>query len=192
MVVLGRLLLKLNERLGLINSSLIFKLKGFSQRLIKHKDHNNLVLRTGLQGLQAGISGAQTGIQGAGMGLQGVQGAQAGFGLVGRMGEQAANIGSQRQQADLSRLGFQGQMGEQQQQQQQQIINQSIQDYALSQEMPMQRLAGYNALLRGYATPTTTTQQYQAAPNALQQLAGLGTTAAGIGTLMGGAKKKAA
>jgi hypothetical protein len=45
---------------------------------------------TGLQGLQAGISGAQTGIQGAGMGLQGVQAAQAGFGLVGRMGEQAA------------------------------------------------------------------------------------------------------
>jgi transcription initiation factor TFIID subunit TAF12 len=151
--------------------------------LIKHKDHNSLVLL--LQGLQAGISGAQTGIQGAGMGLQGVQGAQAGFGLVGRMGEQAANIGSQRQQADLSRLGFQGQMGEQQQQQQQQIINQSIQDYALSQEMPMQRLAGFNALLRGYATPTTTTQQYQAAPNALQSIGALGTAAgSGIAALM--------
>jgi hypothetical protein len=144
---------------------------------------------SGLQGLQAGISGAQTGIQGAGMGLQGVQGAQAGFGLVGRMGEQAANIGSQRQQADLSRLGFQGQMGEQQQQQQQQIINQSIQDYALSQEMPMQRLAGFNALLRGYATPTTTTQQYQAAPNALQSIGALGTAAGGFGTLMGGGRK---
>jgi hypothetical protein len=62
---------------------------------------------SGLQGLQAGISGAQTGIQGAGMGLQGVQGAQAGFGLLGRMGEQAANIGAAQQQADLSRLGFQ-------------------------------------------------------------------------------------
>jgi hypothetical protein len=145
---------------------------------------------SGLQGLQAGISGAQTGIQGAGMGLQGVQGAQAGFGLVGRMGEQAANIGSQRQQADLARLGFQGQMGEQQQQQQQQIINQSIQDYALSQEMPMQRLAGFNALLRGFATPTTTTQQYQAQPSGLQQLAGLGTTAAGIGTIAGAGKKE--
>jgi transcription initiation factor TFIID subunit TAF12 len=101
-------------------------------------------------------------------------------------------LGSQQQQADLSRLGFQGQMGEQQQQQQQQIINQAIQDYALSQEMPMQRLAGYNALLRGYATPTTTTSQYQAQPSGLQQLAGLGTTAAGIGTIAGGVKKKAA
>jgi hypothetical protein len=56
---------------------------------------------SGLQGLQAGISGAQTGIQGAGMGLQGVQGAQAGFGLLGRMGEQAANIGTAQQQADI-------------------------------------------------------------------------------------------
>jgi hypothetical protein len=87
---------------------------------------------SGLQGLQAGISGAQTGIQGAGMGLQGVQGAQAGFGLLGRMGEQAANIGAAQQQADLSRLGFQRDIGDVQQQRQQQITNQAIQDYALS------------------------------------------------------------
>jgi hypothetical protein len=98
-------------------------------------------------------------------------------------------LATQQQQADLSRLGFQGQMGEQQQQRQQQIINQAIQDYALSQEMPMQRLAGYNALLRGYATPTTTTSQYQAAPNALQSIGALGTAAGGFGTLMGGGKK---
>ena len=145
---------------------------------------------SGLQGLQAGISGAQTGIQGAGMGLQGVQGAQAGFGLLGRMGEQAANIGAAQQQADLSRLGFQGQMGDIQQQRQQDIINQQIQNFALAQEMPAQRLAGYNALLRGYATPTTTTSQYQAQPSGLQQLAGLGTTAAGIGTIAGMGKKE--
>jgi hypothetical protein len=86
-------------------------------------------------------------------------------------------------------LGFKARWASIQQQQQQQIINQSIQDYALSQEMPMQRLAGYNALLRGYATPTTTTQQYQAAPNALQSIGALGTAAGGFGTLMGGGKK---
>jgi hypothetical protein len=146
------------------------------------------------QGLQSAFDQAQrsqqfgvtTGLQGLQTGLQGVQGAQAGFGLVGRMGEQAANIGSQRQQADLARLGFQGQMGEQQQQQQQQIINQAIQDYALSQEMPMQRLAGYNALLRGYATPTTTTQQYQAGANPASQLAGIGALAYGASKKEGG------
>jgi hypothetical protein len=144
---------------------------------------------SGLQGLQAGISGAQTGIQGAGMGLQGVQGAQAGFGLLGRMGEQAANIGTAQQQADIARLGFQGQMGDIQQQRQQDIINQQIQNFALAQEMPAQRLAGYNALLRGYATPTSTISQYQAAANPLQTIGALGTAAGGFGTLMGGGKK---
>jgi hypothetical protein len=145
---------------------------------------------TGLQGLQAGISGAQTGIQGAGMGLQGVQAAQAGYGMGIQGGQALGQLATQQQQADLNRLGFQGQMGEQQQQRQQQIINQAVQDYALSQEMPMQRLAGYNALLRGYATPTTTTSQYQAAPNALQSIGALGTAAGGFGTLMGGGKKE--
>jgi hypothetical protein len=144
---------------------------------------------SGLQGLQAGISGAQTGIQGAGMGLQGVQGAQAGFGLLGRMGEQAANIGTAQQQADIARLGFQGQMGDIQQQRQQDIINQQIQNFALAQEMPAQRLAGYNALLRGYATPTSTISQYQAAPNTLQTLGALGAAGSGIAALGNMGKK---
>jgi hypothetical protein len=140
-------------------------------------------------GVTSGLQGLQTGIQGAGMGLQGVQGAQSGFGLLGRMGEQAANIGTAQQQADIARLGFQGQMGDIQQQRQQDIINQQIQNFALAQEMPAQRLAGYNALLRGYATPTSTISQYQAAANPLQTIGALGTAAGGFGTLMGGGKK---
>lgn len=145
---------------------------------------------TGLQGLQTGIQGAQTGISGAGMGLQGVQGAQAGYGMLGQMGRQAADIGAAEQAANLARLGYQQELGGLQQAQQQQIINQAIQDYALSQEMPMQRLAGYSGLLRGYATPTTTVSQYQAAPTGLQQLSGLGMTAAGLGTIAGVGKKE--
>jgi hypothetical protein len=144
---------------------------------------------SGLQGLQAGISGAQTGIQGAGMGLQGVQAAQAGYGMGIQGGQAVGQLATQQQQADLSRLGFQGQMGDIQQQQQQRITDQAIQDYALSQEMPMQRLAGFNALLRGYATPVTTTSQYQAPANPLQTIGALGTAAGGFGTLMGGGKK---
>jgi hypothetical protein len=89
----------------------------------------------------------------------------------------------------LARLGFQGQMGDIQQQRQQDIINQQIQNFALAQEMPAQRLAGYNALLRGYATPTSTISQYQAAANPLQTIGALGTAAGGFGTLMGGGKK---
>jgi hypothetical protein len=140
-------------------------------------------------GVTSGLQGLQTGIQGAGMGLQGVQGAQAGFGLLGRMGEQAANIGTAQQQADIARLGFQGQMGDIQQQRQQDIINQQIQNFALAQEMPAQRLAGYNALLRGYATPTSTISQYQAQPNALQTLGAMGAAGSGIAALGSMGKK---
>jgi hypothetical protein len=141
---------------------------------------------TGLQGLQAGISGAQTGIQGAGMGLQGVQAAQAGYGMGIQGGQALGQLATQQQQADLTRLGFQREIGDVQQQRQQQIINQAVQDYALSQEMPMQRLAGYSGLLRGYATPTTTTSQYQAGANPASQLAGLGALAYGVSKKKGG------
>jgi len=140
----------------------------------------------GLQGVQQQLVGTEQGMRGAGIGLQGVQGAQAGYGLTGQMGAQAANIGAAQQQADLNRLGFQRDIGDVQQQRQQQITNQAIQDYALSQEMPFQRLAGYNALLRGYATPTTTTQQYQAGANPASQLAGLGALAYGASKKKGG------
>jgi len=112
------------------------------------------------------------------------------FGITTGMqaGSQLANIAAGQQQADLARLGFQGQMGDIQQQQQQAIINQAIQDYALSQEMPMQRLAGYNALLRGYATPTTTVSQYSAV-NPLQALGAFGAAGSGVAALGNMGKK---
>ena len=146
------------------------------------------------QGLQSAFDQAQksqqfgvtTGLQGLQTGLQGVQGAQTGYGIVGQMGAQAANIGSQRQAADISRLGFQGQVGDVQQQREQKIIDQAIQDYALSQEMPQQRLAGYNALLRGLSTPTTTTSQYAAGASPASQLAGVGALAYGASKKEGG------
>lgn len=142
-------------------------------------------LGTALQGQQVGLSGVDRqlagtaqGMQGAQVGLQGVSGAQAGYGLANQAAQNLANIGTAQQQADLSRLGFQNQIGTQQQQQEQNIINQAINNYAMAQNYPQQQLAGYNALLRGYATPTTTTQSYQAS-NPMAQLAGL--TATGIG-----------
>ena len=61
------------------------------------------------------------------------------------------------------------------------MINQAIQNYAQAQEAPMQSLNQFNALLRGYALPGTTSTQYQAAPPLVNQVAGLGT--AGIGAL---------
>jgi hypothetical protein len=69
------------------------------------------------------------------------------------------------------------------------LLIKAFKTYALSQEMPMQRLAGFNALLRGYATPVTTTSQYQAQPNALQTLGAMGAAGSGIAALGNMGKK---
>ena len=137
---------------------------------------------TELQGLQAAMQGSQ-------IGLQGVGAAQAGFGLAGQQGQALANIGQGQQASDISRMQFQQELAGLPQAQQQRIIDQSIQNYALSQEAPFQRLSGFSGLLRGYATPTTTIEQYGGTPNTLQTLGALGTAAGGVGTLMGGGRK---
>jgi hypothetical protein len=108
-------------------------------------------------GANLGLQGAQTGIQGAG---------------------QLANIGQQQLGAQTSILGTQNQMGSQQQQNQQALLNQAIQNYSNQQQYPQQQTANIMNLLR--STPTTQTQTvYQAAPNPYSQVAGLAAT--GIG-----------
>lgn len=137
-----------------------------------------------------GLQGAQAGMQGAQIGLQGVQGAQAGYGMGIQGGQAVSNIAAQEQEADLNRMRFQAEQAALQQAQQQRIIDQAVSDYALAQEMPFQRLAGYSGLLRGYATPTTQTSQYQAGPAPASQLAGLGAIAYGLGKKEGGEIKE--
>jgi hypothetical protein len=122
---------------------------------------------TELQGLQAAMQGSQ-------IGLQGVGAAQAGFGLAGQQGQALANIGQGQQASDLSRMQFQQELAGLPQAQQQRILDQAIQNYALSQEAPFQRLSGYSGLIRGYATPTTTVESYSAPASPVSQLAGLG------------------
>jgi hypothetical protein len=141
----------------------------------------------GLQGVQQQLAGTAQGMQGAGVGLSGLGAAQAGYGLTGQMGRSLADVSAQQQQADLSRLGFQGQMGDIQQKREQDIINQAVQNFALAQESPFQRLSQYSGLLRGYATPTMTAESYRSGPNPAQTLAGLGTTL--YGASMPGKKK---
>lgn len=108
-----------------------------------------------------GLQGAQAGIQGAG---------------------QLANIGGQQLGATQGILQAQNTAGAAQQAQQQQIINQAIQNYAVAQQYPEQQLAFMNAQLRGLPLQSSTVQQYQAAPSAISQAAGLGTAGiAGLG-----------
>ena len=132
-----------------------------------------------LQGADRGLAGTAQGMQGAQTGLQGVSGQQAGYGLANQAAGQLGQLGTQQLAAQQGILGLQNQLGGQQQAQEQQYINQAIQNYAQGKEMPMQSLNQFNALLRGYALPGTTTTQYQAQPTLGNQLAGFGT--AGIG-----------
>jgi len=134
-----------------------------------------------LSGADRGLAGTAQGMQGAQVGLQGVTGQQAGYGLANTAASNLANIGTQQLGAQTGILGLQNQIGGQQQSQQQQIINQAIQNYANAQNAPMDSFNQYNALLRGYALPGTTTTQYQSQPTLANQMMGFGT--AGVSAL---------
>jgi len=127
---------------------------------------------------------------GANLGLQGQQAALSGLGQAGQMGSNLANIGQQQLSAQQGILGTQAQMGATQQQQQQNIINQAIQNYAMGQQYPMMQLGEMMNLVRGTPTQVTSTQNYQASPSTLSQLGGLAATGIGAyGALNKGAKE---
>ena len=141
----------------------------------------------GLQGVNAQLAGTQQGMQGAGYGLQGVQGAQQGYQLANTAGQNLSNIGTNQLAAAQGLIGLQNQYGQQQQAYQQNLINAAIQNYGNAQQYPMQQLSMYNALLRGYSTPTSASTTYAPAPSALSQIGGLG--AAGLGAYMASKKE---
>jgi hypothetical protein len=136
-----------------------------------------------LQGTDRGLAGTAQGMQGAQVGLQGVSGAQAGYGLANQAASNLSNIGTAQLGAQTGILNLQNQIGGQQQAQEQAITNQAIQNFANAQQQPLQNLNQYNALLRGYALPGTTTTQYQAQASPLSQAAGAATALYGASQL---------
>lgn len=124
------------------------------------------------QGQQAQQFGANLGLQGLGTALQGT-------GQLTAAGRTLADIGGAQLQAQQGIIGLQTQAGAQQQALEQQRVNQAIQNYALQQQYPQLQLSTMSSLLRGLPLQQATTQQYQAPPSAVSQIAGLGT--AGVG-----------
>jgi hypothetical protein len=139
----------------------------------------------GLQGVDRQLAGTGQGMQGASVGLQGVAGQQAGYGLANTAASNLANIGTQQLGAQTGILGFQNQIGGQQQAQEQQIINNAINNYAQAQQAPLQNFNNFNALLRGYAVPGQTGTTYQAAPSLTSQIVGGGTALLAGNQLLG-------
>jgi hypothetical protein len=118
----------------------------------------------GLQGVGTQLAGTGQGMQGAQVGLQGVSGAQAGYGGATNAASALGNIGAQQAAAQLGILGIQNQFGTQQ------------------QNMPYQNLQFAQGMMSGLPISYTTQQGYQAPPNAISQVAGLGQ--AGLGSYL--------
>lgn len=95
-----------------------------------------------------------------------------GYGQANTAAGTLANIGGQGLAARQSIANAQNTMGAQQQALEQQKINQGIQNYATDQQYPMMQLGMMSNMLRGLPMQSTTTQSYQATPNASQQLIG--------------------
>ena len=112
-------------------------------------------------GLQGAMQGTSAGLQGTSLGLQGVQGAQQGYQGASQAGVGLGNLGYQQNQADVSRIGLQNQLG--------------LQQY----QLPYQNLQFMQGIMQGLPYSNQTTQGYQAPPNALSQMAGIGTTLLG-------------
>ena len=144
----------------------------------------NQLYGTGLQGVNTALAGTAQGMQGAQTGLAGVQGAQAGYNTALQGANTLGTLGMDQYNQEMGIAQAQLGAGAQQQQNQQQIINQDVQNYATAQQYPQQQLAFMNSMLRGLPLQTATTQQYQAAPSLTSQAAGLGIAGAGAYQLM--------
>ena len=141
-------------------------------------------LTVGQQNLQAKLQAQQMGEQsrqfGANLGLQGLQQAMAGAQTLG-------GLGSAQQEAQLRRLGAQGQVGAEQRAYQQQLLDQAYGDFLRQRDYPLEQLGYFSNLMRGVPVGLSSTQTaYQAPPSAASQLAGAGIGALGLSRLMGG------
>jgi hypothetical protein len=129
---------------------------------------------------------AQQGQFGANLGLQGLNTALNAANTMGTLGNNQYN-------QNLGVIGLQNQLGGQQQQQVQNVLNNQYQNYLSAQNYPYQQLNFMSNLVRGLPMSQQATSVYQAPPSALSQVAGLGLTAAGLGAFKaakGGAIKE--
>jgi hypothetical protein len=118
----------------------------------------------GIQGQQLGLAGLGTAMQGQQIGLQGVGGAQQGYAGATQAGGTLGNIAAQEAQARLAALQLKNQFGLQQ------------------QMFPYQQAQFQQQMMANlpFTSTSSTSQGYQAPPNYLSQLGGLGLTAASI------------
>jgi hypothetical protein len=111
---------------------------------------------------------------GANLGMQGLATANQAASNLGTLGNQQYN-------QNVGLIGLQNQLGGQQQQQTQNVLNTQYQNYLNAQNYPYQQLNFMSNILRGLPMSQQSASVYQAPPSMLSQVAGLGLTAAGLG-----------
>jgi hypothetical protein len=116
---------------------------------------------------------------GAGLGLQGLQAGMQGYQNLG-------NIGQNLYGQNISNINTQAQLGAQQQQQAQNILDQKYQDFIAQKQEPFQQLSYMSNMLRGVPLSQGAQTVYQAPPSAFSQVAGAGLSLAALGNLFGG------
>jgi hypothetical protein len=121
---------------------------------------------------------------GAGLGLQGLQAGMQGYQNLGTIGQ---NLYGQ----NISNINTQAQLGAQQQQQAQNILNQQYADFQEQKQLPFQQLAFQSNILRGVPLSQGAQTVYQQPPSTGSQVAGAGLALAGLSNLFGGTTKAA-
>lgn len=142
--------------------------KGYQDAFTNAQQQFNTDQARGLQAQQLNQGQQQFG---ANLGLQGLQ-----------TGLTAANtlgtLGQNQYAQETGNISLQNQLGTQQQQQQQNILNQQYQDFLTQKQDPYNKLAFQQSMLSGLPI-TSNTQNVYSNPSMLSQVAGLGTAAAG-------------
>lgn len=115
---------------------------------------------------------AQQGQFGSGLGMQGLQTALTSANTLG-------NLGNQQYTQNVGATTLQNQLGVQQQQQSQNILNTQYQDFLNFQNYPYKQLGFMSDMMRGLPLTQQSATIYQPPPSTTSQLIGLGTAAAG-------------
>lgn len=121
---------------------------------------------------------------GANLGMQGL-------GLANQSAQNLGALGQTQYAQNVGTIGLQNQMGGQQQQQAQNVMNTNYQNWAAEQNDPYKRLGFMSDIVRGAPLTQTGSSIMTPGPSSIQNLASLGMGAYGLNSLFGSAPPKA-
>lgn len=106
-------------------------------------------------------------------------------GQMGDMGAQLAQLGGAERQAAVEQAGLLGQLGSDQQAEQQQLLDVKYQDFLRQNDWNRDQLEFYNNLIRGNVPQMDTTQTLIQQSNPWRDMIGFGMAAGGLGAAGG-------